>query len=154
MAQLALGAGNAHIPGVLAEDAFDGGRLGGVTQGGARAVGVDVVDVGRVEGRVTQCGTHGPGRSATFGIGGRHVRAVGRHAVAEQLGQNLGTAAFGVLQYLPARRCRPLPKARSRRDRDRTVGWQPEDYRCGSTGPSCGRSRTVPSGWRLPRCRR
>ena len=44
MAELALGAGDAHLAGVLAEDGFDGDRFGLVAQRRARAVGVDVVD--------------------------------------------------------------------------------------------------------------
>ena len=44
MAELALGARDAHLVGVVAEDALHGLRFGLVAQRRAGAVGVDVVD--------------------------------------------------------------------------------------------------------------
>src|SRR5262249_1027674 len=70
-----LGARHGELAGVLAEDAFDGGRLGGVAEFGARAGGVDVLNVGGVQSRVAQGEFHcfagaGPCGGAGGGGGG------------------------------------------------------------------------------------
>ena len=62
VAELALGARDAQLVGVLAEDRLDGGRLGLVAQRRARAVGVDVVDRRRVELARRRRARSSPGR--------------------------------------------------------------------------------------------
>ena len=97
VAELALGAGDLEPLGVGAEDLLHGAGLGQVAERGAGAVGVDVVDGIGGELGVVEAELHGAGGAAAFLVGGGDVRAVGRHAVAEQLGVDPRPAAAGDL---------------------------------------------------------
>ena len=100
VAQLALGARDAHHPGVVLKHVLHGQRLGLVAQWRAGAVGVDVADVGGIEVRVCQCQVHRLGGACAMFIGLGDVAAVGASAIAEQLGVDLRAAGLGVFQFL------------------------------------------------------
>ena len=100
MPQLALGARNAQLAGVFAEDSLDRDRFRLIAQRRARAVCVDVVDRIRVELAVAQRAAHRSGRPGSLGIRLRDVAAIGARAVTENLRINPRPAGLRVLVFL------------------------------------------------------
>jgi hypothetical protein len=81
---------------VLAEHGVDGRRLGGIVEGRRGAVGVHVRDALRLEARPVERRAHHLDHADALGMRrGDVVRVVGR-AVADDLGDRLGTAPDSV----------------------------------------------------------
>ena len=87
------------LPGMLAEDPFDGDRFGLIAQRRAGAVGVDVADVGQVELGVAQSPFHRPGGAGPAFVRMGDVAGIGAGAVAEHFGEDVRSASFGMLQF-------------------------------------------------------
>ena len=97
----ALGRGDRGAARVLlAERDLDHLRLGGVAERRRGRVRVDVADLGRLDARVVDRGPHRAGRALAGRVGLGHVRRVGRHAVADQLGVDLRAARLRALELL------------------------------------------------------
>ena len=75
-------------------------RLGfvDVTQWCGRAVGIEVLNLIRVDARIAHCIDHGAAWSVHVGSG--HVAGIGAHAKPGELGLNPRAARFGVLVRL------------------------------------------------------
>ena|SRR5438552_3002337 len=83
VASRALGGADGHLSRVLAKDGFDGLRFANVALRGRSAMGVDVIDVGRIETGVAQGHFHATRRAfAEWGWRGDVVR-VSSVAIAE-----------------------------------------------------------------------
>src|SRR6185437_5628152 len=85
---------------VLAEGALDGQRLDRVVDGGAGAVGVDVVDVGRVEAGAGQRLLDAGDRAAALVVAVGDPEGIGRRSVADDLAVDPRPAPPGVLELL------------------------------------------------------
>ena len=84
---------------MLTEQLTHSAELSKVTQRGRGAVGVHVVDVFGVHAARAQGGFHGAAAAvAVFGRGSDVVRVTG-HAVAPHLGEDIGAARAGVLEF-------------------------------------------------------
>ncbi len=87
-----LGRADRHLIGVLAEDLLDGHGLGGVVEGGAGAVGVDVVHLLGRNARIGQGLTHGQDGPPRLGVGRGHVVSIGVGGLPQHLGVDGGAA--------------------------------------------------------------
>ena len=96
------GLGGVHREGarVIPEQPLDGGGLDGVVVGGAGAVRVDVLNVGRVDLAVAQRVPHGPRRAETVLLGSGDVEGVVGGPVALHLGVDPSSALLGVFVLL------------------------------------------------------
>ncbi len=81
---------------MVAEHGLDRARLVGVVDRRRRAVRVEILDVGRRQPGVVEGAAHGLVGALSVRVD--HVLGVGRHAVADDLGEDLGAARLGVLQ--------------------------------------------------------
>ena len=146
MAELALGARDLELAGVAAEDLLHGSGLGQVAQWGAGAVGVDVVHgLGREPG-VFEARVHRADGPAPFFVGRGDMPAVGRHAVAYELGVDLGAAAAGELFGLKDQDARAFGQDEPVAV---TIEWPAGargDRRCGLKVPASRQNRPVPCG--------
>ena len=124
MAQLALGAGDAQPSGVVLEDGLDGDRLGQVAQGGARAVGVDVVDrrSGRPPASLRACDM--ALAAPTPSLSGGDVAAVAAARRSRASRRRCGRRGPWRAPAPRAPACRRLRPGRSRRGRGRRAGWR------------------------------
>ena len=87
-----------NLAGMPAEDALDGDGFDAITQGCRGAVGVDVVDLMRLDPGVAQAILHhAAGTVAVLGWR-RNVIGVGAHAVADNFRQDVCAALLGSLQ--------------------------------------------------------
>ena len=77
---------------------LDGIGLVDVVECGRGTVRIEIVDLGGVDAGILDGKVHGRARPVDIGID--HVFRVRRHAKAHQLGQDIGTAASGVLVFL------------------------------------------------------
>ena len=101
MAGRALRRGDGELLRVLlAERELDHARLGGVAERRRGRVRVHVADLGRVDARVGERHRHRARRVLAGRIGLGHVRRVGRHAVADELGVDLRAPRPRVLELL------------------------------------------------------
>ena len=80
---------------MFAEDAHHGNALALVIVAGARAVCVDVVDVGRLKAAALQCLHHGPVGTFTVRRGGCLMECVASVAVAGKLTDGRRISLFG-----------------------------------------------------------
>ena len=103
-----LGRADGHTVGMLPQGPLDGQRLGHVVQGGAGAVGDDVVHLLRLQSGRSQGAAHGPGRHLPRGFRGGDVVGVAGEGAPGQLGVDAGAAGQGVLQPLHHQGHRPL----------------------------------------------
>ena len=95
---------------VVAEDRADRLQLALVALRRGRGVGVDVLDLGRVEARLVERAPRRPDRPDAARRRQRDVRGVRRRAVAHELGERRRAARLGVLDAprgSPPRRPRP-----------------------------------------------
>ena len=121
MADHALGAADRQLAGVVAEDLLDRLGLRRVAQLRAGAVGVDVLNVLRVDLRVAQGHAHGHRRSRSGRMRRGDVVGVGRAADAQQLGVDGRPAACGRVPALPRSRM-PAPSLRTKPSRSLSNG--------------------------------
>src|SRR5712692_1239351 len=89
--------------GALAEDARNGSRLDRVSGRGGRGVGMDVVDLGWVNTRMSQRALHRADGSRAAGIG--EVVSVASEGIAENLSVNRRPACPRRVQRLQDQRC-------------------------------------------------
>ena len=85
---------------LLAERKLEATRLGRIIQLGGSTVGVDVKTLGSVEPGALHGLDDGARDAARLGVGARDVVSVAGVAVAHDLGQNLGSARTGMLEFL------------------------------------------------------
>ena len=83
-----------------AEYFLDGLGLGNVAHMGRSAVYVDVVNLFRFQSGIVQCSFHDQLGSQAFGVGGRDVVGISRHAGTRHFRVDFRTARFGVFQLL------------------------------------------------------
>ncbi len=86
------------VGGALAEDVLDGLGLQGVAEGCRGGVSVDVVDLVGRDACDLERVLHGAEAAFAFGSHAGHVEGVGRHAVADDFGEDLCTASLGELK--------------------------------------------------------
>ena len=94
---------------LLSKRDLDHSRLGDVADRSRGAVSVDVADLVRSDPGVGERHRQRPGRALTRRVGIRHMRRVGREAVAEQLGVDLGPTCTSPLELLDHDHRRRLP---------------------------------------------
>lgn len=85
---------------VISEGSLDRFGFADVAETGGGAVGVDVADFIRVDLAMLEGHGHAARSAFTFGVGRGHVIGIGAESVANEFGVNVGTAFFGVLQFL------------------------------------------------------
>ena len=108
VAQHALGAGNGHAVGIIAEHPLDGQCFDFIVQHGARAVSINIADLFRLIVGIFQCQIHATGGAAPFGMHVGNAEGILRGAVTCQLGQNFRAAALGMFQRFENDHGRPF----------------------------------------------
>ena len=83
---------------VVAEDLLDGDGLVAIVFLGAGAVGVDVVDIGRLELGICEGRLHGLDRAEAFGVLIGDAESVGRRSIAHHFGEDLRAAFLRMLE--------------------------------------------------------
>src|SRR5207248_1923927 len=94
--------------GSLAHHPLDSRGLGLVVQLRRRPVGVDVVDVLRTDVRVLERLRHGACGTVSILFGHHDVKGIVGHGEADDLAEDLGPAALGVLERLQDQHARAL----------------------------------------------
>ena len=133
----------ASLRGVIAEAALHGQRLGTIAQIGRRGMGVDVLDLARIQSGIPECIGHR--EACAFAVFRRcgDVMSIAAHAEAHEFGIDARAARLGMLVLFQQSAHRHRPTARSRRDHGPTAGLR-----------ACGSSLRVDSAraWqKLPR---
>ena len=85
---------------MVTEHTLNGFDLRHVAERCRGAVGVDEIDLIRLNISILECQAHDTFSTLTFGIGSGHVVRVRGHSDTYYLGVNLRTAGFGVLVLL------------------------------------------------------
>lgn len=99
VSEVSFGAGDGDRSGGFPEDIFDGHGFGFVAERGAGAVGVDVIDIARVELSVGEGVGHGPCSTAAMFVWGGDMAGVARPAVADDLAVDACAASFRMLKF-------------------------------------------------------
>ncbi len=103
----------------LAEGSLDGQRLDRVVHGGAGAVGVDIVDVGRIEPRAGQGLLHAGDRAAALVVAVGDPEGVGRRAVADDLAVDPRPRALACSSSSSTSMPAPSPRMKPSRSRSK-----------------------------------
>jgi len=104
-------------------------------------VGVDVIDVGRLQAGVADRFTHHAVGAFAVGDGAADVVSVAAHAVAHDLGQDRRTAAFGAFQFFENENARAFADNESVAVAGPRGGRRAADRRCASTARAWRRIR-------------
>ena len=84
--------------GVIANGIFPGLSFGPVAEASGSSVGVDVLDLGRLEMSVAQGIAHDPVSAVTVFRGGGDVVGIRAHTITNNFGEDIGIAAAGVFK--------------------------------------------------------